>query len=504
MRLPTMRQVVWLLACGLAAITGCGDSVHEQFVTDQRGRALILHGVNVTGSAKDDPLRMPWITQQDAQRVASDWGFNLVRFLIFWDAAEPSPGQYDEAYLDRVAERVQWFADAGVYVILDMHQDVYGKYDSNGQPIGFDGAPPWATRSDGIPNTIEQPWSVNYIHPAVRRVFDNFWNDPGPDADLQEHYAAMWAHIAARFKGNPMVLGYNLMNEPDAGSAIYEDFGGGLVVGTLEKSIAFETTKFRSFYARMIAAIRNVDPDGWIFYEPLASPANNGGPSHLGVLSDPRPGESHLAYFPHLYPLAPEVRGSYQPEDTQVLDDWSRERTAEIRAQHGAMFIGEFGVIADAGGDPLGYLRQIMTLADRITSGWAYWSYDRGGGFAIIGSDGSENPPLNVLVRTYPQRVAGTPEQYFYDPASQFFSLSFTDRPGVSGPTEIYVPARRFYSDGWQLHVSDADGTWSSTWDADREVLSVTTPQTGRQHYILITPPVACGNLFGKACGWRN
>ncbi len=42
----------------LLFITGC-DSVYEQFITDAQGRALILHGVAVSASAKDDPRRAP-------------------------------------------------------------------------------------------------------------------------------------------------------------------------------------------------------------------------------------------------------------------------------------------------------------------------------------------------------------------------------------------------------------------------------------------------------------
>jgi hypothetical protein len=75
--------------------------------------------------------------------MSRDWGFNFARFLLVWDALEPAPGVYDEAYLDRVAERIEWFRAAGIYVVLDMHQDVYGPVASDGREIGGNGAPPW-------------------------------------------------------------------------------------------------------------------------------------------------------------------------------------------------------------------------------------------------------------------------------------------------------------------------------------------------------------------------
>ena len=56
----------------------------------------------------------------------------------------------DELYdlfidLDATEERLDWFANHGVYVILDMHQDVYA------QRFCCDGAPEWAIEDDGLP-----------------------------------------------------------------------------------------------------------------------------------------------------------------------------------------------------------------------------------------------------------------------------------------------------------------------------------------------------------------
>lgn len=462
-------------------------SVHQQFVTDAQGRALILHGLNVTGSAKDDPLRMPWITPADAARVGHDWGFNMVRFLIFWDAIEPQEGQYDDAYLDRVAERVAWFANVGIYVILDMHQDVYGHVASDGTTLGFDGAPGWAARTDGLPHHLVDPWGLTYVQPGVKRAFDNFWNDAGPNKDILEHYVAMWAHVADRFKNVPGILGYDLMNEPFAGSAAAGDIAG-LPFGDAVASKNFQETRYLSFHNRVIAAIRAVDANGWIFYEPLAMPANNGGPSYLPKLTDPRSGENRLVYFPHMYAIIPELTSHYDPANTPELDSWIHVRTAELADLKVPMAIGEFGMAWNAGGDPLGYLQKILNSADEITSGWAYWAYDPGNWAPITGPDLHESPNANILVRTYAQRVAGRPIRYQYDPTTRVFDLTFVDQPGVSGTTEIYVPAQRFYSTGWRLEVSDADGTWTSTWDGVKEVVSVTTPPTAGVHQIRVSP----------------
>jgi endoglycosylceramidase len=462
-------------------------SVHRAFVTDDQGRALILHGLNVSSSAKDHPQRMPWIDREQALRISRDWGFNGVRFLIFWDAVEPAPGVYDEAYLDRVAERVDWLGEAGIHVILDMHQDVYGKFGIDGRPLGFDGAPSWAARTDGLPHRIAEPWALTYIQQGVRRAFDNFWDDQGTNADLQQHYAAMWAHVAARFADHPAVIGYDLMNEPYAGSAAAGNLAG-IPFGNAAASAAFQTGPFHRFNQRMVDAIRAVDEDSWIFFEPLAFAVNSGGASELPPLDDPRDGDPRLVYYPHLYSVGAEVSNFFDPDNDPEVDAWVAQAPHDMEKYDAPMMVGEFGFPWRGNGNPLGYLDRLLDHFDDLASGWMYWSHDIGGWSLVEGPDLHENPNVDVLVRAFPQRVAGFPVEYGYDAETRGMHLIFADRAAARGPTEIYIPAQRHYPDGWVVEVDDPNGTWSSEWDAEREILSVTTRKTGSVHEIRIRP----------------
>lgn len=63
------------------------------------------------------------------------------------------------------------------------------------------------------------------------------------DSHLNQKFTAYWKKIASRFKGNPHVLGYELINEPFVGNAIRDLF---LVV----PSVA-ERAKFQDFYDRL-------------------------------------------------------------------------------------------------------------------------------------------------------------------------------------------------------------------------------------------------------------
>ena len=172
-----------------------------------------------------------------------------------------------------------------MYVILDMHQDVYGKLDTAGRAMGFDGAPQWAMITDGKPFTYQtMGWFFNYFEPAVLQAADHFWDGAaGAHPELQERYAAMWRHVAQRFANTPNVLGYDTMNEPFPGSKYGFVIPGPLrvVVGDPAKQDLWEVNELAAFHNRMVASIRSVDPDAWIFVEPPALGVNEGSASQL-------------------------------------------------------------------------------------------------------------------------------------------------------------------------------------------------------------------------------
>jgi len=53
-----------------------------------------------------------------------DWGFNCVRLGFTWASVEPEPGVYSEKCLAEIDKRVEWATKNGLYVFLDMHQDL--------------------------------------------------------------------------------------------------------------------------------------------------------------------------------------------------------------------------------------------------------------------------------------------------------------------------------------------------------------------------------------------
>ncbi|MEV0095976.1 cellulase family glycosylhydrolase [Streptomyces sp. NPDC050738] len=435
----------------------------HRWVTDDAGRALILHGLNTASSAKSDPGGMPWIEEKDVQRESDALGSDFVRFLIQWRNVEPQPGSYDDAYLREVETRVRWYGRRGYRVMLDMHQDIYGP------AVKGNGAPAWATEADGLGVTEQEQWELKYVEPGTIRAFDHFWGTRSGGRDLRAHYAAAWAHVASKFADDPAVIGYDLMNEP----------WGGSVQGP-----AFEAGPLAALYRRTITAIRAVDRDSWIFVEPEAVSANWGLPSALPRLTDPRGGgdKARIAYAPHLYPLPMDLGGGYtgstKSQVDSTLDSW-REQTEKTARRLGApVLIGEYGLDMTLPGAGA-YVTKVRETADAMGAGTAYWSSDPGS-WSPWDKELKPTALVPILDRPGPRAIAGDPIAYDWDVKSRTLTVRWRGAADVLGGTEIYLPVRYFPEGG------RVAGGVQQSWDAKSRILTVTSG--AGEHTVKVTP----------------
>ncbi|MEV0667001.1 cellulase family glycosylhydrolase [Actinomadura luteofluorescens] len=433
-------------------------------ITDDQGRTLLLHGLNTAGSAKG-PDGLPWVKREDVVREARELGTNSVRYLVQWKNVEPEPGRYDDAYLDDVAERVAWYGEQGMHVILDMHQDIYGPAACEGSG---NGAPAWATFTDGLPCTPQDPWVLTYLQPGILRAYDNFWNNTGKHPELVQRYTAMWQHVAQRFSRVPAVLGYDLMNEP---------FGGTRQFGFFEGPI------LTPFYQGIVNAIRKVDGDNWVFVEPQALGPNEGAETSLGAVRDPRPGGPRIVFAPHFYPGGVDLGGSYDGVAKMLVQAqftlWKRNMPAAARRLNAPMWLGEVGGMGQDAPGAADFTGDWLSMADELGIGWAYWSNDPGSSGV---TDGKGKPTLfaKLLARPYPRAVAGTLTSVTH--ASGTLTVAWRNKPGVAGPTEIWFPSAP------KVTSTDRDGTWRTSWDATRHVLSVWADPGTPSHTVTVKP----------------
>lgn len=150
-----------------------------------------------------------YVTREDVQFIKST-GANTIRlpfhYKIFTNEDYMGLTANQDGFA-RVDSLVEWCREAGLYLILDMH-------DAPGGQTG-----------DNIDDSYGYPW-----------LFES--------QASQKLYCDIWRNIAARYKNEPVILGYELFNEPIAPYfANMEELNG----------------KLEDVYKMGVAAIREVD-----------------------------------------------------------------------------------------------------------------------------------------------------------------------------------------------------------------------------------------------------
>lgn len=243
---------------------------------DNRGRQVVLRGINVAGDAKlpsepnqpshvgDDFFDGDNVTFHQRPFSKDDahihfarikrYGFNTIRYVFTWEAIEAAgPGKYDEEFIQHTIEILRIAKGYGFFVFMDPHQDVWSRF------TGGSGAPMWtvyacglnpqsfaATEAAIVQNTYPEPdnfpkmiWSTNYWRLAASTIFTMFFagKDFAPKCIidgvniqdyLQGHFIGAVSHLAKRIHEagdleNEVVMGWESMNEPNQGLTGYVD-----------------------------------------------------------------------------------------------------------------------------------------------------------------------------------------------------------------------------------------------------------------------------------------
>ncbi len=119
----------------------------KNYFKDADGGIRIFRGVNMAGDSKVPDFR-PVDGPYHFDRLRA-FGFNVVRLLFTWEAFQPTPGGYDMSYLEYYTQLVEWAWERGIYVIVDVHQDTFSRYNNGGCGEGF---PVWTLPPDLVLN----------------------------------------------------------------------------------------------------------------------------------------------------------------------------------------------------------------------------------------------------------------------------------------------------------------------------------------------------------------
>jgi hypothetical protein len=239
-----------------------------------------------------------YITRDDIHFIKSA-GFNHVRvpfsFRLFITETEPRKFEgVGYELLDRV---IQWCKAESLYVILDMHAAPGGQTGDN----------------------IDDSWGYPFLFESP---------------ESQELTIKLWQTLAGRYQNEPIIIGYDLLNEP---IAHYFDTNA-------------LNPKLEPLYRRIVAGIREVDRNHIVF---LGGAQWN---SNFRVFGPPF--DDKLAYTFHKY-----WTDTTQSVIQEYIDFGNRYNVP--------VWMGESGENTDE------WIGAMRGLLERNGIGWSFWPYKK-------------------------------------------------------------------------------------------------------------------------------
>lgn len=391
---------------------------------NESGNEVLLQGINFVCKEKEKGYL--WPEQEKLFSWAAECGFNLVRLGIFWDAVEPRPGVYDDAYLEKICRVIHAAEKEKLYVLVDMHQDLWSV-------LYGDGAPEWATITDGAYHPSDcAMWFDAYLRSdAIIHAADHFWNnDKAADGiGLMDHYVIMWKHIAEKLSDCVNIIGYEPMNEPFMGSLARDTFGlaaaktkeqypkfdfasmqgitpesqayMGQIVG--EAFMEFDRKTLMPFYQKINDAIREKTDIALVTGGNIYCSENF--PSGINrVKGLDGNWETQQIYAPHGYDsvVDSDKYENFSTENVENLfaDKWNTQKFLGM-----PVIVGEWGAFPskDFTGKLIDHMNGIL---EKYLWSSAYWQY----------TPGMENDSnYDALKRAYPVEIKGELKAYHYD-----------------------------------------------------------------------------------------
>ncbi|MDP2113480.1 MAG: glycoside hydrolase family 5 protein [Bacteroidota bacterium] len=246
-----------------------------------------------------------YITREDIRYIRKT-GMNTIRipfhYKLFTD--EDYMGLVvDQDGFQRIDSLVEWCRESEIYLILDMH-------DAPGGQTG-----------DNIDDSYGYPWLMT-------------------SEESQEQFIEIWKKIAGHYKNEPVILGYDFLNEP-----IAPYFGD---------DMKMLNAALEPLYKRVVAAIREVDKNHIVM---LGGAQWNG---NFKVFTDSK-FDDKMMYTCHRYwcdTLQANIQDFVTFRDSVNLP----------------IFMGETGENNHQ------WVAAWTRLMERNNIGWTYWPYKRMGG----------------------------------------------------------------------------------------------------------------------------
>ncbi|MEA2375168.1 MAG: hypothetical protein QOD53_1631 [Thermoleophilaceae bacterium] len=467
-------------------------------IVDAKGREILLKGVNVdgivdyyrSGVSPAEALKVPYPTDPAAYSggrcpaddphvegvVLCDFdfdqmrplGYDEIRLNLSWSLLEPQPGKIDKLYIDRIAQVVGWARRAGIYVVLDMHQDAWSKYvytrpgetcvPPNKPAPGYDGAPAWASEHT-TPACAAN--GVRELDPAVAEEFDKLYaNAPGPDGvGLQDHYANVMLALAQRFHGDPTVAGYEIINEPHPGFAAAPG--------------AVDATQLFPFYGKVVnTVVGKVKGFSQLFFIEPNAERNVTDQRQIVTPWSAYSSYPHVVYAPHIYTGV--FTADQEVASTRFFPSEAGYQSAIDDAKQLGLplWVGEFG---NNPSDDDTILATHYSLQDKFLLGGALWLWKENQNDVNSNvSWGVFNPPFGrgtpkpkriaLTSRATPMATVGLLKRVQYSTGGAFDIVGDSRRVECGDgahATVVFLPAavhRNVVAENARLEIFDRDG----------------------------------------------
>ncbi len=442
---------------------------------DEYGRQRIFRGENICiKEAKLSPAKLQKQLNIKFNKLHKA-GFNIIRLGITWALIEPEENKYNQEIIDVLHGFVKRCEKTGVYVMPDMHQDLYSKR------FYGDGMPAWAIDKKIKPKRFMAIWAEGYFYmDSVQQGFYDFWHNIN---HVQDKFIKMWKHFADCFADCDNVIGYDYLNEPyveSKGRKIFTSFVQNLVeniysvktdlsrhyegkndrqgffsmVGEVSKIVLkhngplkmLEKMDDYTVFANAINGLEQYTTDfNKNYYQPFIDKCNkeiskgrlsffeHNYYSNLGIKFS-MDTEKNYVYSPHAYDLFVDslLYNKYSSDNRiRFITDEIRKNQIEMNVP---VLFGEWGCGAD-GNKWIDHIEYVMDIMEKHQWSNIYWNYRH------------ENRDFcNRINRPYPIAVCGDITEYKTDSKNRTFTMTFVQYERLKNIDNIiYIPRKGLY-----------------------------------------------------------
>lgn len=269
-----------------------------------------------------------WWQEQDFDNV-EELNFNVLRLPITYLSLLDEQGMLRKDTLATYDWFVEECGRRGIYVILDLHS-------APGSQNGRD-------------HSGDKSGSVLFT-----------------DEKAQELTVSLWEQLAEHYKGNPVIAGYDLLNEPEGNEAERAPWG----------SVQLP------FFDRLYQAIRAIDPDHIILLNAVWEPSNMPDPSEYGW--------KNVIYEYHFYGWD----GTDNPvaQRNFINDKVKKDAQADFDVP---VLVGEFTLF-----DRLQSWEYALKVFEEQGWSWTTWTYKTVdcGNWGIYNSTTGTTPKVNIYM----------------------------------------------------------------------------------------------------------